>query len=275
MSAGLVLRAEGLSCGYGAVPAVRDVSFCVSAGRVLCLLGPNGAGKSTLLKTILGLLPPLGGRLLFGGADMARWPRVRRARAMGYVPQSHAPAFPFTVREVVLMGRTPQLGTFSAVRAADEEIAARALDDVGLTALARRDYTTLSGGERQLVLIARALAQQAQVLVMDEPTASLDFGNRARVLGLVRALAAAGRGVVMTTHDPDQAFLTGGDVGLLRPGGAFELGPAAEVITAASLCEVYGVRAAVMPVADPEGGAGAVACVPFDAPAGAGREPLS
>ncbi len=265
--ADLALRAEGLCCGYGGVPAVRDVSFAVEAGQVLCLLGPNGAGKSTLLKTMLGLLPALDGRVLFGGTDMARWSRPRRARAMGYVPQSHAPAFPFTVHDVVLMGRTPRLGAFSAVRAADEDIAGRALDDVGAGALAGRDYTTLSGGERQLVLIARALAQEAQVLVMDEPTASLDFGNRARVLGIVRALAAAGRSVVMTTHDPDQAFLAGGDVGLLRPGGAFELGPAAAVITAASLGEVYGVRAAVVPVVDPEGG-GTVACVPFDSPSG-------
>ena len=260
--ADLVLCAEGLSCGYGGVPAVRDVSFSVAAGQVLCLLGPNGAGKSTLLKTVLGLLPPLGGRLLFGGSDTARWARARRARAMGYVPQSHVGAFPFTVREVVLMGRTAQLGMFSAVRAADEEISERALDDAGVAPLAGRDYTTLSGGERQLVLIARALAQQAQVLVMDEPTASLDFGNRARVLDLVRALASAGRSVVMTTHDPDHAFLTGGDVGLLRPGGGFELGPAAHIITAQTLREVYGVRAAVVPVADPEGG-GTVACVPF------------
>ena len=138
------------------------------------------------------------------------------------------------------------------------------MDDLGIIGLAERDYTTLSGGERQLVLICRALAQQPQVLVMDEPTASLDFGNRVRVLERVRELAARGLSVLMTTHDPNQAFLVDGVVGLMGPGGRFDVGAAAEVITPENLRELYGVEVALAEVSAP-GGRTTVACVPFPA----------
>ena len=264
------LTAEGLCCGYGDIRVVEAASFSVKEGEVLCLLGPNGVGKSTLFKTMLGLLPPQGGRLLFQGEDTAHWSRRRFAQVIGYIPQSHTPSFPFRVREVVLMGRTPQLGVFSTVTRADEEIAYQVMEDLGVLALAERDYTALSGGERQMVLICRALAQQPRVLVMDEPTANLDFGNRVRVLERVRSLAARGLSVIMTTHDPNQAFHVDGTVALMGPGGRFELGRAGEVITAANLQELYGVSVGLTDVTSPDG-VSVTACVPFPS-CGSGRD---
>jgi iron complex transport system ATP-binding protein len=266
-----LMRAEGLCCGYGSKRVVEDATFSVEAGEILCLLGPNGVGKSTLFKTMLGLLPAQGGRLVYQGEDTAGWSRRRFAQVIGYVPQSHAPSFPFTVREVVLMGRTPQLGTFSIVADHDVEIAYRVMDDLGIVALAERDYTTLSGGERQLVLICRALAQESKVLVMDEPTANLDFGNRVRVLERVRNLAARGLSVIMTTHDPNQAFQLDGPVALMGHGGRFELGRARDIITEANLRAFFGVRTGLTELVSPEGET-VTACVPFLAPVdGGGR----
>lgn len=268
--AGAVLRAENLSCGYGSHRVVDGASFSLREGEILCLLGPNGVGKSTLFKTMLGLLPSQGGRLLFQGEDTAGWSRRRFAQAMGYIPQSHAPSFPFRVREVVLMGRTPQLGVFSTVTRHDEEIAYAAMDDLGITSLAERDYTALSGGERQMVLICRALAQQPKALVMDEPTANLDFGNRARVLDRVRALAERGLSVIMTTHDPNQVFHVDGTVALMGPGGRFELGRAADIITVENLRDLYGVEVGLTSMTAPDGST-VTACVTLP-PARAERE---
>ena len=175
------LRVEKLSFGYGRMIVGNDVSFTLDAGEVLCLLGPNGAGKTTLFKTILGLVPPLGGTVMADGAAIHQWSRQSLARVFGYVPQAQLGFFPFTIREVVLMGRTARIGLFGTPSARDGEIADELLRLLNIDNLADRPYTDVSGGERQLALIARALAQEPQVLVMDEPTASLDFGNQVRV----------------------------------------------------------------------------------------------
>lgn len=252
-----MLAAHAVTVGYGRVPIVRDVSLALRPGEVVCLLGPNGGGKTTLFKTLLGLLAPLAGTISLDGEDVARWPRRRFARMVGYVPQAHAALFPFSVREVVLMGRAPLLGLFAVPGAADRAITERALASVGIAHLADRIYTECSGGERQLALIARALAQDAQVLVLDEPTASLDFGNQLRVLAKVRDLAASGRAVVLSTHDPDHTFLCGDRVLLLHGGTLLADGPPASVVTSASLEHLYGVAVEVMTTAD-----GRRICVP-------------
>jgi iron complex transport system ATP-binding protein len=237
-----VLRVENLSCGYGARVVLRDLCFELATGETLCLLGPNGAGKTTLFKTMLGLLRPLGGRMLCDGEDTASWGRRRFAQAIAYIPQDHSPVFPFTAFEVVLMGRTPKLGALSSVGRRDEEVARQVMKGLGIERLAERDYTQLSGGERQMVLVARALAQEPSFLAMDEPTASLDFGNQARVLGRVRSLAREQLGVIMTTHDPNQAYLLGGKVACIARNGAFVVGEARELLTPELLHELYGVE---------------------------------
>ena len=150
---------------------------------------------------------------------------------VGYVPQAHTPPFPFTVLDVVAMGRTAHLGPFASPGKEDIAIAEDSLARLGISALTERVYTEISGGERQMVLIARALTQQPQLLIMDEPTSNLDYGNQVRVLEQVCRLAQDGLGVVMTSHFPDQAFLCSATVALLRRTGGIVVGTAAEVIT--------------------------------------------
>lgn len=246
----MTLSAEKLSTGYGGALVGRDIDLELNAGEVLCLLGPNGCGKTTLFKTLLGLLPAKAGRVSFDGEDMSRWPRKKLARTIAYVPQAHAAFFPFLVIDVVLMGRAARVNLFEQPGEADRAAALAALDGLGIGRLADRTYTELSGGERQLVLVARALAQEPQVLVMDEPTASLDLGNETRVMERVRALKGRGLSVVLSTHDPDHAFLVADRVALMADGGIVALGAPEDVITPENLMRLYGVAVSVVYVAE-------------------------
>jgi iron complex transport system ATP-binding protein len=256
----VMLEARGLGYGYPRRAVGRDLDLQVGAGEVLAVLGPNGGGKTTLFRTLLGLLAPQAGAVLLDGQALEAMPRGEIARRAGYVPQGHAPQFAFTVREAVLMGRTSHIGLFAAPGAADREAAERAIQALGIGDLAERAVTELSGGERQLAMIARALAQGARALVLDEPTASLDFGNQVRVLREIRRLAGEGYGVVFSTHDPGQAFLAASRVLLLAQGGARRLGTPGEVITAENLRQVYGVEVRVEAID------GLRACVPVIRP---------
>jgi iron complex transport system ATP-binding protein len=242
------LEARGLGYGYSQRAVGRDLDLQVSAGEVLAVLGPNGGGKTTLFRTLLGLLPAQAGAVLLDGHALASLPRGEVAQRAGYVPQGHTPQFAFTVREAVLMGRTSHIGLFAAPGAADRDAAERAIRALGIGELAERVVTELSGGERQLAMIARALAQGARALVLDEPTASLDFGNQVRVLREIRRLAAEGYAIVFSTHDPGQAFLAASRVLLLAQGGARHQGTPEEVITAANLRQAYGVDVRVQAV---------------------------
>lgn len=234
------------SCGYGRKTVLHDVYFSVDAGEVLCLLGANGAGKTTLFKSILGLLPMLGGALCVNGDDIAHWPRAKVAQSIGYVPQSSNPPFSYTVMDVVLMGRTAYLKSFQQPKGEDEDIAVGTIERLGIQRLAGRRYLELSGGEKQLVLIARALTQQPQILVMDEPTTGLDFGNQQLVLEQVHELANEGLAVVMSSHFPDHAFLYGDKALMIRNGSVYALGTPTEVITEHSLDELYDVQAKII-----------------------------
>lgn len=240
-----MLAARGLGYGYGARAVGRDVDLVVHAGEVVCLLGPNGSGKTTLFKTMLGLLPPLGGGLQLAGMPMASLSRQQIARRVAYVPQAHAAHFPFRVLDMVVMGRTAHLGMFAAPAREDRSRALAALAALGIEALAEAEYTRISGGQRQLALIARALAQDAPAIVMDEPTASLDFGNQVVVLGEVKRLAAQGLAVLLSTHDPDHAFSVGDRVALLDGGRLVAQGAPRDVLTAERLRSVYGVSVVV------------------------------
>jgi iron complex transport system ATP-binding protein len=251
------LEARNLAFGYPGKPVGRDVDLAVGPGDVLCLLGPNGAGKTTLFKTLLGLLPPQGGEVHIGGRPLATLTRREIAQCIAYIPQAHAPPFPFSVRDVVLMGRTAHLGPFESPCKADRASADRSLDLLGIGALADEDYTRISGGQRQLALIARALAQETPLLVMDEPTASLDFGNQALTLREVRRLAGRGFGLVISTHNPDHAFACATRVALLHDGALIAAGSPAETLTADHLQEMYGVAVTIERLAD-----GRTVCAP-------------
>lgn len=263
------LEAVRLGYGYPGHAVGRDVDLSIGVGECLCLLGPNGSGKTTLFRTLLGLLPPQAGEVRLDGQRLAGRGRRAIARAVAYVPQAQSTPFAYTVLEIVLMGRTAHLGPLARPGAADRNAAEAALDALGILNLAPADYTRISGGQRQLTLIARALAQAAPLLVMDEPTASLDFGNQAIVLREIRRLRAQGFGVVLSTHDPDHAFACGTGVALLHRGGLVARGQPADVLTPARLAEVYGVSVTVDRLPD-----GRMVCAPdLDAPRPPGTAP--
>ena len=233
------LCARALDIGYRHHVVGRGISLELQAREVLCLLGPNGAGKTTLFRTLLGLLKPLGGRVFLGDAALDSLKPIEIARHMAYVPQANVTEFSYRVLDVVLMGRTARLKAFATPGAADERIAREKLGDLGIADLAEADFTRISGGQRQLALVARALAQEAPILVMDEPTASLDFGNQMMVLARIQALAAQGYGIVLSTHDPDHALMIASRVAIIADGGLKALGTPADVVTAPMLSAIY------------------------------------
>ena len=242
------LEVQNVSCGYSpGNPIVSGISLEMEAGDTLCLLGPNGVGKTTFFKTLLGLLKLQSGRILLNGDDINKWSRRTFARKVGYVPQLHTPPFPFKVIDVVVMGRTAHVGVFSSPSAKDRKIASEALEMLGVSHLQDRTYTELSGGERQLVMIARALAQQPEILILDEPTSNLDFGNQIKVLCQIKRLTKERNiGVIMTTHFPDHAFLCASKVAVMGKNNTFITGYPADVITEEVLKQTYGVDVKVI-----------------------------
>ncbi len=254
---GMTVETRDLAIGYPGREVGSGITLAAGPGAVLCLLGPNGSGKTTLFRTQLGLIPARGGQMLLEGRPLDRLSRAEVAQRVAYVPQAHAPPFAWSAFEVVLMGRTVRLGLFSQPGEADREAARAALERLRIGDLAAADYTRLSGGQRQLVLVARALAQETPALIMDEPTASLDFGNQALVLREIAGLAADGLTVILSTHDPDHAFAVGTDVALLHEGRVKATGPPAAALTEEALSAVYGVDVRVERLAD-----GRTVCVP-------------
>lgn len=212
------IRADQLSIGYSGRTVGQQLSLSVFDHEILCLLGPNGSGKSTLFKTMLGLIPALSGAVYVKDRPLSQWSRAGLARQVAYVPQAQSGAFAFTVHEIVLMGRSARLAPFSSPSRHDHEVAMNCLDQLGIAALSKRRYTEISGGERQLALIARALAQEPAVMVMDEPTASLDFGNQIRVLDYIERMREQGMGILLCTHQPDHALRVADRIVLLKQG---------------------------------------------------------
>jgi iron complex transport system ATP-binding protein len=236
----MTLSGHGLTIGYRDRVVGSGLDVTLAQGEVLALLGPNGGGKTTLLKTLLGILTPLAGTAMIDDRSLGTYSMRERARRIAYVPQAHTPTFAFTVETVVLMGRTAHGSLFSQPSAGDRAVAARSLAQFGIGHLAQRPYTMISGGERQLVLLARALAQEPQFIVLDEPTASLDFGNQGKVMREMRALAASGHGVLFTTHDPNHALRAADRAFLLRDGQRLAEGKVGEVLTREQLEALYG-----------------------------------
>lgn len=235
------LEIKNVSCGYEKKVVIKDISFTLQTGEIFCLLGPNGVGKTTLFKSILGFLKLHGGEILLNGKDLRRWPPRLLAKALGYVPQAHVPPFPFKVLDVVTMGRTAHMGLFASPTRADIKIAEESLETIGVAHLKERTYTEISGGEKQMILLARALAQEAEILVLDEPTSNLDFGNQMRVLEQIKKLSGKGLGVIMTSHFPNHAFLCSTKVALMCKENMFIVGTAEEVVSEKNLRMAYGI----------------------------------
>ena len=246
------LAARDLSCGYHGHAVLSHVDVAVRSGEVVCLLGPNGVGKTTLFKTLLGFLPAISGDIEVDGEPRASYNRRAFARKVAYVPQNHEPPFSFSVLDIVLTGCVSQLSVLDTPKAADVERAHAILDELGIAHLAERDYTRISGGEQQMTLIARSLMQDSSILMMDEPTAALDFGNQVSVLACVRRLAERGKAVIMTTHNPDHAFLCCDRAVLITRAGEIVSGAVDDVVTEDNLRRAYGVQVAIANATGPD-----------------------
>ena len=239
------LAANALAYGYPGRTIGTGVELTLHEGEVLAVLGPNGAGKTTLFRTLLGLLDAHAGSITVAGSPLSSLSRAQMARAVAYVPQASSSYFDFSVLEMVTMGRTAHLGAFAQPVQRDRDLAARALDRLGILALAERSIAEVSGGERQLALIARALVTEAKAIVFDEPTANLDFGNQARVLAEIGRLREQRIAVLLCTHDPDHALEIADRALLLRDGHVLAQGPTALVLTGENLTALYGLPVAV------------------------------
>lgn len=243
-----MIRAEGVSFSYSGAPVLRDVSLSVERGRVVSLLGPNGSGKSTLLKVLLGIYRPAKGSVLFEGKPVARMAAKELARRVAYVPQTHRMAFAYRVLDVVLMGRIPHKPLLSRYSKQDVEIALCSLDRLSISHLKDRSYTEVSGGERQLTLIARALTQGADTLIMDEPANGLDFGNQIRLLDQIARLARDGYTFVQSTHFPDHALWIADRVVMLQRGTVVADGSPDDVMDEPSVCRLYNTEISLLNV---------------------------
>ncbi len=239
------LEVKGLSFSYGKHPVLEDVSFTLGEGQVLSVLGPNGVGKSTLFHCMLGLAKPQAGQVLLDGQNIEALSPRELAQKIAYIPQSHNPAFNFSVLDMVLMGTTAQLGYFSAPGQKQLEAARKTLEQLGISHLTHRSYARISGGEQQLCLIARAMVQEARILVLDEPSANLDYGNRIRVMQTLRALARDGYTVIQSTHDPDQAYLYSDLILALCRGKVLAWGSPRETISNSLISRLYDVEVEV------------------------------
>ena len=240
----MILEVEDLSYRYrnGNRTIFHDVSFSLDKGEVLAILGANGAGKSTLLNCIANLFRPTSGQIRLNGKPMEHMSMRDVAKIIGYVPQIHTPAYAYTVREFVVMGRTPYIGSFSSPSAEDYRIADESLERMGISHLRDKVYTEISGGERQQVTIARVITQQPQIILLDEPTAHLDYGNQYRVVQMVKALADEGYSLLMTTHYPDHAIILNGKVAILNREGVLGIGLSADTVNEDTLSRLYGLH---------------------------------
>jgi iron complex transport system ATP-binding protein len=220
-------------------PILQQVSFELIPGRVTAILGPNGAGKTTLLYLALGWLGAWTGDILLDGRPLRSCSRQERGRWLALVPQSEYTPFDYTVLEYVLMGRAPHLPPLGMPTAVDYEAALKALEQVGLAALADHPVPQLSGGEHQLMLLARAIVQSPRLLLLDEPTAHLDLHNKSRIIAMMRSLRSQGVTLLMTNHEPDVVLAVADDVLLMEPGGPVHFGPLEQVFTAEALSHIY------------------------------------
>lgn len=239
------LQTDDLYFSYGNHEVLRGISFFADPGEFLSILGPNGVGKSTLFRCILGLLTPTKGRTLIDGRETTEMNPSELAKRIAYIPQSHSPVFNYSVRDMILMGTTSQIGRFSSPGQEQLRQAEKAMKRLGIQKLANSGYQSISGGERQMVLIARALAQEAHILIMDEPSASLDLGNRIRVMQTMKALAREGYTVIQSTHDPDQAYFYSDRIIALHKGMILASGDPGNVLCNTVISELYGTEVEV------------------------------
>ncbi|MBS6195402.1 MAG: ABC transporter ATP-binding protein [Clostridiales bacterium] len=261
----MLLEIQDVHGGYGHGDIVKGVSCCADKGEILCLLGPNGCGKTTLFRLILGSLPITQGSIRIDGKQIKDLSPKELAHLIAYIPQSHTPIYAYTVLDVVLMGRASHFSAFDTPKKADREAAFAALEKINALHLANKKYTALSGGQRQLILIARAICQSAKVFVMDEPAANLDYANHQLLMDVIVDLSEKGYCIIMSTHSPEHPASVGNKVLLMKDGTAAGFGLPSEIITPENLESVYGIEMDVLSVYD-RYGAKRTICVPVRNP---------
>lgn len=237
----MVLEIQNATIGYGHKTVLSDVNFELRTGETVCLLGKNGAGKTTLFKALLGILKPQAGTIRLNDIPIDNWTQRKFAQLVGYIPQARSLPFPFQVMDVVLFGRTAHLGAFASPGKKDRTIAEECLDILNIGHLKNRIFTQLSGGEQQMVIVARALAQQPAFLIMDEPTSSLDFGNQIKIIQRINALKNNKLGILMATHSPDHAFMCDANVAIVHNQSIWKYGYSNDIIKEDILHSIYGV----------------------------------
>ncbi|MCL2817583.1 MAG: ABC transporter ATP-binding protein [Clostridiales bacterium] len=254
-----VLKVSTLSFSYGKKAVFEDISLALRAGEILCLMGPNGCGKTTLIDNIMAIHRPKAGGIRLMGQPLRGYKRHEIAQHIAYVPQIHNITFPYTVREVVLMGRTAYTGVFGEPKPEDEGIALEALEKIGIGRFAEKPYSQLSGGEVKLVLLARALCQKTAMIIMDEPTAHLDFKNELLFLEtIVELCAKENMAVLMATHSPSHPFWFAAKglncrAAMMSQGKLIACGHPEDVVTERNIREVYGVKARITADRDDDG----------------------
>lgn len=237
-----LLEVKNISFAYDEDRKIfENISFTLEKGDVMCILGPNGTGKTTLIKCLNGLHDIDSGEILLENQNIKSLSFKEISKYIGYIPQTHTPTFPFSVMDVVIMGRAPYISLTESPREKDIKIAENALKDLGIYRLKDKEYTNLSGGERQLVFLARILAQQPDILILDEPTSHLDFGNQIKFLQIIDKLASLGLSIIMSSHFPDHAFLSSNKVAIMKDGTFIDFGVPDAVVTEDNLKNAYNI----------------------------------
>lgn len=226
----------------------EDINFSIKKGEIFCILGANGTGKTTLIRCLNGLMKLNSGEVLLNGKNIYSLNHAEIARNIGYIPQMHNSTFPFTVLDVVLMGRAPHLDLFSSPAEKDIKIAENSLKTLNIFHMRDKPYTEISGGEQQLVFIARVLTQEPGILILDEPTSHLDFGNQIRTLDIIEKLSNNGLSIVMSSHFPDHAFLSADKVAIMKGKNFIDIGRPEDVITEENMEKTYGINVKIMDI---------------------------
>jgi len=234
-----MIKVDGLYFSYGKVPILEDIGFSVGKGKLCGLFGPNGSGKTTLFKCCLNFLKAHAGSVRMNGRDVDKLSVSEMAKIVSYVPQNHSPPFPFLVKEMVLMGRSPHLRGVFGVSCEDREKAHEAMEKAGILDLADRQYNQLSGGQRQMVLMARAMAQETPIMFLDEPTAALDFSNQMRIWRIMRDIVDSGVTILACSHDPNHVSWFCDDVIVMGQRSIIASGIPSEVINDRTLDSLY------------------------------------
>lgn len=251
-----IMEIKNCSFAYEDNDIFEDINFSITPGDIFCILGANGTGKTTMIKCLTGLMNPNSGEILVDGKNMKSFSPSDLAKKIGYIPQIHNSTFPFTVLDVVLMGRSPHLDMFESPSEKDYKIALEAIESMNIGYIKDKAYTEISGGEQQLVFIARVLAQEPSILILDEPTSHLDFGNQIRTLNIIKKLSSRGLAVIMSSHFPDHAFISATKVALMNEKKFIAIGKPEDVITQDNMKKIYGVNVKILDIG------GRMACVP-------------